>query len=307
MTSLLTLISRSLRRAILPGLIFLITFLIFVTTRHLQLISSRCPNRRPKLLSRTRNGDAGGDHAGGSRAAPPDFYLFVLGSGGHTKEMLMMMDDGFCDVANVHRRYLVSSGDAVSRHQVADYEHSLALLCAQHGSDSSRGRDKDKNTHTEGDADAEGDSLGSSGSHDVVTVSRARRIHQPLWSTPLTALASILDILPALLTPPPNYRRGGRSPRFPSIVFSNGPGTGFAVALAVHLIKMFYVVPEGCMKFVYIESWARISTLSLTGRLLYHMGLADVFVTQHQEVADRYGLFNAGEMVFNSRREDPPR
>ncbi|EGR48009.1 uncharacterized protein TRIREDRAFT_63328 [Trichoderma reesei QM6a] len=215
-----------------------------------------------------------------------DYTLFVLGSGGHTKEMLMMMDDGTLPFANTHRRYLISRGDTMSEHHLADYEARLQTLCAQ----------------TRGGTSSSSSSSCSPGTHDKRTVTRARRVHQPLWSTPLTALLSIVDIFPALLTPPDNDV--GRALRYPGRVFSNGPATGFFVALAVHLLKMGYVIPESCCKVIYIESWARISTLSLTGKLLLYTGIADVFVTQHQEVAARYGVQNAGEIVFNSRRLD---
>lgn len=205
-----------------------------------------------------------------------DYNLFVLGSGGHTKEMLMMMDDGFYSFANFHRRYLISSGDTMSENHLEDYEESLKALCQSHES--------------------------SPGTYDKHIVTRARKVHQPLWSTPFTALLSILDIFPALLIPPSN--EVGRKLRYPSRVYSNGPATGFFVALAIHFLKMFYLVPETCMKVIYIESWARISTLSLTGKLLLRAGIADVFVVQHEEVALRYGVQNAGEIVFNSRRLD---
>lgn len=185
----------------------------------------------------------------------------------------MMMDDGFCGFVNFHRRYLLSSGDAMSIHHLADYEGRLQELCRAAAS--------------------------SPGTHDVHTVTRARRVHQSLWTTPLSATASVVDILCVLLSPP----AAGRL-RYPTHIFSNGPATGFFVALAAHLLKVLFVVPEDCMRFVYIESWARISTLSLTGKILLYTGIADALYVQHQQVAGRYGLVNAGEMVFNSRRPD---
>lgn len=209
----------------------------------------------------------------GSGKRHDDYHLFVLGSGGHTKEMLMMMDDGACDFRGFHRRYLISSGDTMSANHMRDYEVSLAGLCAAKGTES--------------------------GTHDVVRVTRARRVHQSILTTPFTALRSVLDILPALLSKP---EAAGR--KYPSLVFSNGPATGFFVAVAIHLLKIFHVVPEASMKFVYIESWARISTLSLTGKLFYHTGLADFFSVQHKDVAEKYGIKNVGQMVFNARRED---
>ncbi|PHH72986.1 hypothetical protein CDD80_4107 [Ophiocordyceps camponoti-rufipedis] len=216
-----------------------------------------------------------------SRSAPvvpaaqrPDYHLFVLGSGGHTKEMLMMMDDGFCGMARLHRRYLLSSGDRVSRHQLEDYEARLTGLCCDAGTEA--------------------------GTYDVRTVIRARRVHQSLLTTPLTALASVAAIVSILLSPPANAT--GRAVKLPTLVFSNGPGTGFCVALAVHLLKVFCVVPDDVMRFVYIESWARISSLSLTARLLRRLGIADALYVQHAEVAAKYGLPCAGEMVLNARR-----
>lgn len=190
----------------------------------------------------------------------------------------MMMDDDFCDFRGFHRRYLISSGDSMSENHLEDYEKDMALLCDE------------KST--------------SPGSYDKYVVTRARRVHQPLWSTPFTAILSILGIFPALLTPPMNHQDGQRY-RYPDQIFSNGPATGFFVGVAAYLLKMFYLVPEDTMRFVYIESWARITTLSLTGKLLYHTGIADVFLTQHAEVASKYGLENGGEMVFNSRRPAP--
>ncbi|KAF3067784.1 UDP-N-acetylglucosamine transferase subunit alg14 [Trichoderma lentiforme] len=246
-----------------------IALLIFASTRHIQLVSHRSRNRSARQPN-SQNSLV--------QRAPIDYNLFVLGSGGHTKEMLMMMDDGFCDFADFHRRYLISSGDSMSENHVHDYEESLALLCESRGT--------------------------SPGTYDKFIVTRARRVHQPLWSTPFTALLSIVEIFPALLIPPKGLVGMKMKPCYPSRVFSNGPATGFFVALAVHLLKMVYFVPESCMKVIYIESWARISTLSLTGKLLFYTGIADVFVTQHQEVATRYRVQNAGEIVFNSRRLD---
>ncbi|RDA94605.1 hypothetical protein CP533_2469 [Ophiocordyceps camponoti-saundersi (nom. inval.)] len=253
-----------------PSSIMLTTFLaivvalvIFVTTRHAQLIRKRRVMRWPE------------PGVAATPAQRPDvYYLFVLGSGGHTKEMLMMMDDGFCDFAGFHRRYLLSSGDRVSRHQLEDYEARLANLCRATGT--------------------------SPGTYDVRTVARARRVHQSLLTTPLTFLASVIGIFTVLLSSPVSVK--GR--RHPTLVFSNGPATGFCVAFAIHLLKIFHIVPEDVMRFVYIESWARISTLSLTGRLLLQSSFADTLYVQHQDVADKYGLPCAGEMVLSSRRPD---
>ncbi|KAM3435486.1 hypothetical protein NHJ13734_005522 [Beauveria thailandica] len=238
-------------------------FTIFITTRHIQLVAAR---RRVRWLSSP-------PLAG---AAPPqrrdDYRLFVLGSGGHTREMLMMMDDGTCDFRRSHRRYLVTRGDATSLHHLHAYEAALTALCAA------------RQTET--------------GTYDVVHVTRARRVHQSLLTTPFSALRSVLDIVPALLARPEDSRR------YPSLVFSNGPATGFFVAAVIYALKLAGAVPAESMRFVYVESWARISTLSLTGKLLHYTGLADFFAVQHAQVAARYGVRDVGQVVFNARRDD---
>ncbi|KAF5637512.1 beta-1,4-n-acetylglucosaminyltransferase [Fusarium sp. NRRL 25303] len=186
-----------------------------------------------------------------------------------------MMDDGFCNFDGFHRRYLISSGDTMSEDHLEDYEADLKALCAAEGT--------------------------NPGAYDVFTVTRARRVHQSLLTTPFTAFLSLVSIFPALLTPPPKI--DGAELAYPTCIYSNGPATGFFVGLAVHILKLLGRIPENSMHFIYIESWARISTLSLTGKLFYYTGIADVLV-QHQEVADKYGLRNCGEMVFNARRPD---
>ncbi|KAF5024248.1 hypothetical protein F66182_3680 [Fusarium sp. NRRL 66182] len=244
---------------------FSIALLVFLATRHIQLINLRRVTKTSKKTS-----------INGHRRLSEDYYLFVLGSGGHTKEMLMMMDDGYCNFEKFHRRYLISSGDGMSANHLADYETELKALCEAKGKES--------------------------GTHDTYVVTRARRVHQPLWSTPFTALLSIFDIFPALMTPPANAI--GAKLKYPTCIFSNGPATGFFVGVVVHLLKMLYLVPETSMRFVYIESWARITTLSLTGKLIYYTGIADVLMVQHEQVAAKYGIQNCGEMVFNARRPD---
>lgn len=184
----------------------------------------------------------------------------------------MMMDDGFSNLENFHRRYLISTGDSMSLNHLQDYEEGLRELCQRKGH--------------------------SSGTYDVMIVKRARRVHQSLLTTPITAAWSFSQILLVLLQPP----RAALGLMFPSLIFSNGPATGFFVALAVHVLKLLYIIPENKCLFIYIESWARISTLSLTGKLLYYTGIADSFAVQHSPVARQYGLPNAGPLVFNSRR-----
>lgn len=198
----------------------------------------------------------------------PLYVLAVLGSGGHTKEMLLMMGADFRGSEQSHRRYVATKGDSISVKQAEAFESNL----------------KELREHP--------------GTYDVRIATRARRVHQPLLTTPISALRSILDIFPILLSRP--WQVSPSSPAYlPDVIFTNGPATGFFVALVAHILRIFYIVPEHKMRVLFIESWARVSSLSLTGKLFYYTGIADMFLVQHEAVANVYGVLNAGWLVLD--------
>ncbi|KAH6695398.1 UDP-N-acetylglucosamine transferase subunit ALG14 [Plectosphaerella plurivora] len=199
------------------------------------------------------------------------YLLIVLGSGGHTKEMFAMMEINFPAVPGLHRRYVVSSGDAMSLKHLKAFEESL--------------------TATYGEEKA--------GSYDVHIVTRARKIHQPLYTVPISGLQSILDIFPLLLKSPFSGIRSRQ--KYPDIILINGPATGLFVGLAAWALRIFRVVPEEAAQILYVESWARTKTLSLTGLLFHLLGTTDVFLVQHEKVAQKYGVRNAGCLVLKQQ------
>ena len=193
---------------------------------------------------------------------PAVYFLYILGSGGHTSEMLETIKRKFTPQTNAHRRYLVTTGDTDSLHRVVQLE-ALIHRCFP-------------------DARA--------GTLDTFRVPRARRVHQPLWTAPLTCLATAIHAVNALTREPdarPATRHGAQF-KYPHVVLTNGPATGFVVCLVAHLLKLFYLAPRDRLKMVYVESWARTRSLSLTGRLFLWSGIADMFCVQHEALARRY-------------------
>lgn len=179
-----------------------------------------------------------------------------------------MMGNDFRESEQSHRRYLVTKGDELSLKQAEAFERSLKKI-REHP-----------------------------GTYDIHMATRARRVHQSLFTTPVSALRSVLDIFPILLTRPRQVTPG--SPFYlPDVVFTNGPATGFFVGLVAHMLKVFCIVPEYKMQVLFIESWARVSSLSLTGKLFYYTGIADMFLVQHESVANIYGVMNAGWLVLD--------
>lgn len=51
------------------------------------------------------------------------------------------------------------------------------------------------------------------------------------------------------------------------------------------------------MHTVYVESFAKVQSLSLTGRLVHHSDVADLFLVQHASLAQRYGRVLASNFV----------
>jgi beta-1,4-N-acetylglucosaminyltransferase len=194
---------------------------------------------------------------------PAVYFLYVLGSGGHTTEMLETIRRKWVPQANMHRRYLVTTGDQDSINRVLELE----LLMHRCFPDE------------------------RSGTRDTFEVPRARKVHQPFWTAPFTCLNTAIHTINAL-TAEPNARpttRHGNMFKYPHVVITNGPATGFIVCLVAHLLKIFYLVPRNRLKMVYVESWARSRSLSLTGRLFLWTGIADLFGVQHEELARRIG------------------
>lgn len=111
------------------------------------------------------------------------------------------------------------------------------------------------------------------GEYQILTIPRARHVHQDLLTLPVTALRSLLvsfhyvTLAPWLLGYPFSINV--------DILLLNGPGTCFVLCVAAY-INRFLGLPSP--RLVYVETFARVRTLSLTGRLL--RPIADRFIVQ---------------------------
>ncbi|KAK1761207.1 glycosyltransferase [Echria macrotheca] len=160
-----------------------------------------------------------------------------------------------------HRRYIVTTGDNASRNMILELEIKIR--------------------------DAHPDDR--SGTFDVFEIQRARAVHQSMWTAPFTCLLAAAHAINALTSEPKTRPkdRYGFEYKYPHVIITNGPATGFIVGLVAHLLKILAVVPKNRLKMVYIESWARSRTLSLTGKLYLWTGIANMFCVQHESLANR--------------------
>ncbi|KAH8625407.1 oligosaccharide biosynthesis protein Alg14 like protein [Alternaria alternata] len=234
--------------------------------------------------------------------------LIVLGSGGHTHEMFYLLRD--LDTRKyTHRTYVVSSGDAFSAQRAAEFERGLE--------DKEKGRlrkqDMEKNAVYENSAgrtlvtvmtgadsmiyvagEKKGDKPACTGPdhYNIANVPRARKIHQPLLTTPLTSLYTLLASFAPLLHVPPLL--AGQAPTtpyettaadLPDLIITNGPATAVILILASLILRYFNIKGANSRdkcKTVYVESFARVKTLSLSGKLL--LRVVDRFLVQWEEL-----------------------
>lgn len=190
-----------------------------------------------------------------------------------------------------HRTYVVSSGDNFSTQKAAEFEKTLAGLAEL--------RRKPY------------------GSYDISVVPRARRVHQSLLTTPLSVLKCFLACIRMLSTLPEGYRkqlvslerdmrehqlrmnRGvptgkqakARYSPFPSLILTNGPATGLVVVAASIWLRFFGFARSGecVLRTIFVESWARVSSLSLTGKIMVASGMCERMLVQWEPLKERYG------------------
>ena len=208
--------------------------------------------------------------------------VVVLGSGGHTSEMMSLLRD--IDVRRyTHRTYIVSSGDDFSAVKANDLEDRFMEKAKKAISSPNISLElPEQNSINKASHDL---TAALSGRWEVKNVPRARKIYQPLWSTPFSSIWCLISCLKALLGASRDNATDDELVKFPDVIVTNGPGTAIIVILASYILKFFAVAPLWKMKVIYIESWARVKTLSLSGKILLWTGLFDRFLVQWEELA----------------------
>ena len=107
---------------------------------------------------------------------------------------------------------------------------------------------------------------------------KAREVNSNLTSSIKTIIITIWTSLHHILNI--KYQMSNN----PHLILLNGPGTCFFIAMWFKLLDWLLLVTSS--NIVYVESLARINTLSLTGKLLYL--LSDEFIVQWPELRTMY-------------------
>ncbi|RLU19660.1 hypothetical protein DMN91_008217 [Ooceraea biroi] len=144
--------------------------------------------------------------------------MIILGSGGHTAEMLRIVKH--FDLTNYSPRiYVHAQTDKLSGEKVRDLE---------------------------------------SGNQDykIVEIYRSREVRQSYFTSVWTTVLSTLNCFPVL------WRED------PELILCNGPGTCVPLCAIAFLFKALCI---GQSVVVFMESFCRVKTFSLTGKILYYL------------------------------------
>lgn len=162
--------------------------------------------------------------------------MIVLGSGGHTTEMMNLLSaidkQRYCP-----RHYVIADSDALSVEKVKHFEEPTT----------------------------------SRNNNYVWTqIFRSRNVHQSYISAVFTTALAFLRCIPLV------YKSR------PDVILCNGPGTCVPVVLSAFLLRVFFINTD--CKIVFVESFCRTETLSLSGKILKYF--TNLFIIQWPALAD---------------------
>eukprot|EP01102_Stenamoeba_stenopodia_P020380 TRINITY_DN7902_c0_g1_i1.p1 TRINITY_DN7902_c0_g1~~TRINITY_DN7902_c0_g1_i1.p1 ORF type:complete len:378 (-),score=85.59 TRINITY_DN7902_c0_g1_i1:163-1296(-) len=187
--------------------------------------------------------------------------LVVLGSGGHTGEMFRLIRsidrEIFSPIVYCH-----ASSDEMSRKKAVTFESSKNPNYVSNNS--STKKKKVKEHELDG-------GLPSKPEEFVFAIPRSRKVHQSYFTSIFTTLYALLASLVLLLRCRPDF------------ILCNGPGTCVPLLFLAFLLNALRIKR---VKTMYVESIARVKSLSLSGKLLYR--LVDHFVVQWAYLSERY-------------------
>lgn len=156
--------------------------------------------------------------------------MVILGSGGHTTEMLALTNE-LDKKRYTPRVYVLAGTDTTSEPKVLAQEQ---------------------------------DAAGADGEYQILRIGRSRHVGQSYISAVFTTLRSVWQCFPIVY--------GQR----PDLILCNGPGTCVPICLVAFVLKVFFI--NTACKIVFIESFCRVRTISLSGKILQR--LVDSFVVQ---------------------------
>lgn len=111
--------------------------------------------------------------------------------------------------------------------------------------------------------------------YNITKINRSRRVGQSYITSIFTTILAILNAVPIVF----NLK--------PQVLLLNGPGTCVPIAFIQYVLSRFLcLIPRA--RIVFVESVCRVNSLSLSGKIFYHLRLTDDFIVQWPELKKKY-------------------
>lgn len=224
-------------------LLAIVSVLIILGLLRFLYLASRCGKDLPPLSK---------------KRTTPCRTLIVIGSGGHTAEMLRLL--GGMDLENYAPRvYVIAEGDKMSTEKVEKFESAVTAVASTSipTTESSSSAPQGQGQHA----------------LDIRRIPRARQVMQSYITSVFSTLIAIMYSLPIVIS------------ASPELVLCNGPGTCIPVCFWAYVMKFFGLKN---LKIIYVESVCRVEHLSLSGILLYYLFMADYVFVQWPQLQQKY-------------------
>ncbi len=104
---------------------------------------------------------------------------------------------------------------------------------------------------------------------NLMTIRRSRSVGQNYLTSIVTTIKSFIDCLIVC------YKLS------PELIVCNGPGVCIPVCFAAKLLSSNVII-------VFVESFCRTQSLSLSGKILYYSGIADHYLVQWPQLTIKY-------------------
>lgn len=194
-------------------------------------------------------------------------------AGGHTAEMLTLLKSFDPDIY-WPRRYIVASTDSMSGQKAAAFEALIESHIDQQDHAMTPGtQHKATKLLRQRKMQPGSANFSNDGVFSVKIIPRSREVGQSFITSVGTTLYAAIYAFKFVFT----FR--------PDLVLINGPGTALPVVVAAVAARMVGLADA---KVVYVESIARVTRLSLTGKILYKLRLSHEFFVQWEELLEAY-------------------
>lgn len=190
----------------------------------------------------------------GRRPIKPKMVMAVIGSGGHTAEMLTLVKT----LTESTDTTKINIGETMIKEIVFVASNSDQLSLQKLHEQYPQLDDPQKEQPV---------------NYRLLTITRSRSVHQSYISSVFTTLVSLFECFKLVLS------------LRPQMLLCNGPGVCIPLVFAARLLSPNSLV-------IFVESFCRTQTLSLSGKIIYHLRLADHFLVQWPKLVEQYGRAN---------------